>query len=155
MRFNVTFSEDVNSFTPVFSEEPSFDTSFGAVTLIPVADQAVLYIPQVLSPEQKAQARTNIDAPNGESIGDLEELHTEDKSSLVAAINELLSTPSISSWDQLEGKPFDAIGGNLKVENGILSVDTAPNVEQDNTKPITSAAVYTEVGNINALLSLI
>jgi len=28
-------------------------------------------------------------------------------------------------------------------------------VEEDNTKPITSAAVYTEIGNINALLALI
>ena len=28
-------------------------------------------------------------------------------------------------------------------------------VEQDNTRPITAAAVYTEVGNINALLATI
>ena len=46
-----------------------------------------------------------------------------------------------------------AIGDGLKVENGKLSVDTATAVEQDNTKPITSAAVYEEVGNINALLA--
>lgn len=60
-----------------------------------------------------------------------------------------------SSWDDLTDKPFETIGDNLKVVNGALSVDTAPNVEQDNTKPITSAAVYVEVGNINALLALI
>lgn len=48
-----------------------------------------------------------------------------------------------------------AIGDGLKVENGKLSVDTATAVEQDNTKPITSAAVYEEVGNINALLATI
>ena len=59
------------------------------------------------------------------------------------------------TWDTLRGKPFERIGENLKVVNGTLSVDTAPNVEQDNTKPITSAAVYVEVGNINALLELI
>lgn len=59
------------------------------------------------------------------------------------------------SWNELTGKPFNSIGENLKVVNGVLSVDTAPNVEQDNTKPITSAAVYVEVGNINALLALI
>jgi len=28
-------------------------------------------------------------------------------------------------------------------------------VEEDNTRPITSAAVYTEIGNINALLATI
>lgn len=48
-----------------------------------------------------------------------------------------------------------AIGDGLKVKNGKLSVDTATSAEQDNTKPITSGAVYTAVGNINALLATI
>lgn len=45
------------------------------------------------------------------------------------------------------------VGENLKMdENGVLSVDTATEVIQDNTKPITSGAVFTEVGNIEVLL---
>lgn len=44
------------------------------------------------------------------------------------------------------------IGCGLKLEDNVLSVDTADKVEQDNTKPVTSAAVYTVVGNINAIL---
>lgn len=40
-------------------------------------------------------------------------------------------------------------------EDGVLSVNTADEVEKDNTLPVTSAAVYTEVGNINALLATI
>ena len=49
------------------------------------------------------------------------------------------------------------IGDGLKLdaETNTLSVDTAAAVEKDNTKPVTSAAVYTEVGNINALLATI
>lgn len=49
------------------------------------------------------------------------------------------------------------IGPGLKLdaETNTLSVDTAESVEKDNTKPVTSAAVYTEVGNINALLATI
>lgn len=43
----------------------------------------------------------------------------------------------------------------LRLENGTLSVNTADVVEEDNTLPVTSAAVYTEVGNINALLATI
>lgn len=43
----------------------------------------------------------------------------------------------------------------LKLEDGILSVNTADVVEEDNTLPITSAAVYETVGNINALLATI
>ena len=46
------------------------------------------------------------------------------------------------------------IGENLKItKDGILSVDTANAVEQDNTKPITSAAVHVTIGNIEALLA--
>lgn len=48
-----------------------------------------------------------------------------------------------------------AVGNGLVVRDGMLSVDAATSVERDNTKPITSAAVYTEVGNINALLATI
>lgn len=47
------------------------------------------------------------------------------------------------------------IGSGLKVEGNVLSVDTATEVEKDNTLPITSAAVYTTVGNIDVLLSTI
>ena len=43
----------------------------------------------------------------------------------------------------------------LTLENGVLSVNTADEVEKDNTLPVTSAAVYVEVGNINALLETI
>ena len=46
------------------------------------------------------------------------------------------------------------IGNGLKWESpGKLAVDTADKVEQDNTKPVTSAAVHTEIGNIEALLA--
>jgi hypothetical protein len=43
----------------------------------------------------------------------------------------------------------------LSLKNGVLSVNTATDVEADNTLPVTSAAVYTKVGNINALLETI
>lgn len=43
----------------------------------------------------------------------------------------------------------------LKLENGILSVNTTDLMERDNTLPITSAGVYATVGNIEALLNTI
>lgn len=60
-----------------------------------------------------------------------------------------------SSWSDLTDKPFETLGRTLKVTSGVLDVNTSTEVEQDNTLPITSAAVYTEVGNINALLGTI
>ena len=48
------------------------------------------------------------------------------------------------------------VGDDLLITpEGRLSVDKATSVEGDNTRPITAAAVYTEVGNINALLATI
>ena len=48
------------------------------------------------------------------------------------------------------------IGTDLLVTaEGRVSVDKATTVEGDNTRPITAAAVYTEIGNINALLATI
>ena len=48
------------------------------------------------------------------------------------------------------------VGENMKIDdNGVLSVDTADAAEKDNTRPITSAAVHTEIGNIEILLSTI
>ena len=45
------------------------------------------------------------------------------------------------------------IGAGLKVVENELMVDTANAVEQDNTRPVTSAAVFVEIGNIEALLA--
>jgi hypothetical protein len=49
------------------------------------------------------------------------------------------------------------IGSGLKLDisTNTLSVDTADEVEADNTKPITSAAVHETVGNIEAILRII
>lgn len=43
----------------------------------------------------------------------------------------------------------------LVLENGILSVNTTNDMEQDNTLPITSAGVFATVGNIEVLLKTI
>lgn len=48
------------------------------------------------------------------------------------------------------------VGDNLSIdESGILSVETASDPEENNTKPITAAAVYATVGNIEILLGTI
>jgi hypothetical protein len=47
------------------------------------------------------------------------------------------------------------VGETLKLENGVLSVNTTNDMEQDNTLPITSAGVFATVGNIEALLKTI
>lgn len=83
-------------------------------------------------------------------IGDLDDLKTYNKDNLVQAINEARQSGGGSGGGY-------TIGDGLKLDaaTNTLSVDTAAAVEKDNTKPVTSAAVYTEVGNINALLATI
>lgn len=50
------------------------------------------------------------------------------------------------------GTEFE-VGEGLILENGVLSVDTADVVERDNARPVTSAAVFMEIGNIETLLA--
>lgn len=100
-------------------------------------------------------------------IGNLDDLDTDAKSSLVAAINEALTKgggevdPAAVQKiveDYLKANPPSPVkaGNGLKIaEDGTLSVDTANKAEKDNTKPITSAGVYLEIGNIDALLATI
>ena len=83
-------------------------------------------------------------------IGDLDDLKTYNKGNLVQAINEARQSGGGSGGGYTIGE-----GLKLDAETNTLSVDTAEIVEKDNTKPVTSAAVYTEVGNINALLATI
>lgn len=52
------------------------------------------------------------------------------------------------------GTVFDT-DDTLRLENGILSVNTADAAEPDNTLPITSAAVYAQLGNIEIILGTI
>ena len=71
--------------------------------------------------------------------------------------------PEHPVWVNPKGSSSGGSGGGYNIGSGLkldaatntLSVDTAAAVEKDNTKPVTSAAVYTEVGNINALLATI
>lgn len=97
-----------------------------------------------------------------------------------AAIKELNAHPPMPGvtgywmlWDLDTGEyvtsdiplPQVGEGGVLRInsldetlhlsQEGQLSVNTAKDAEQDNTLPITSAAVYTELGNIDALLATI
>lgn len=78
--------------------------------------------------------------------------------------------PTLPIWAQLQ-KEIEQIkqqtpgsgGGNvdfktdetLTLKDGILSVNTTNDMEQDNTLPITSAGVFATVGNIEALLKTI
>ena len=57
---------------------------------------------------------------------------------------------------QTDNAPTSLLAGdNITIRNNYISVTTTDKVEQDNTKPITSAAVYAELGNIATLLGSI
>ena len=81
-----------------------------------------------------------------------------------------------TQWQQIGTVPYDQIaaavekyleenpvgggadftpGNALEMTNGVLDVQTTDQMEEGNTLPITSAGVYTVVGNINALLDTI
>ncbi len=53
------------------------------------------------------------------------------------------------------GNPDDVLVKSTAADYDAAWVAPAQRAEQDNTRPITSAAVFTEIGNINALLATI
>lgn len=80
-----------------------------------------------------------------------------------AATEEMTQPVGITEDGKLVTAPGQNSGGNvdfrtdetLILKDGILSVNTTNDMEQDNTLPITSAGVYATVGNIEALLKTI
>lgn len=80
-------------------------------------------------------------------IGNLNDLQTTSKDTLVAAINEAMTKGG-------GAEPFET-DNTLILEGGILRVNTTDVAEKDNTQPITSAGVDTIVGNIGAILDTI
>ena len=65
----------------------------------------------------------------------------------------LTKTPAGNAWQ----RGYYTIGAGLLLDEATntLSVDVADSLQQDNTRPVTSAAVFTTVGNIDALLATI
>lgn len=53
------------------------------------------------------------------------------------------------------GSAGDILAKRTNADNDVEWITPASTPEQDNTRPITAAAVYTAVGNINALLATI
>lgn len=53
------------------------------------------------------------------------------------------------------GAQGDLLSKHSDSDYDVCWVTPADSAEEDNTRPITAAAVYTEIGNINALLATI
>lgn len=90
-----------------------------------------------------------------EGLSILPPITAEDDGKVLTAVNgEWVPMEPTGGGGEGGGVDFE-VDETLKLENGILGVNTAKKMEKDNTLPITSAAVYVEVGNINALLETI
>lgn len=95
-----------------------------------------------------------------ERLDDLESI--QDPDAIKNAVEDYLEqNPPSGGITEIPIATHDTIGGikignNLRIsDDGVLSVETTDAAEQDNTLPITSAAVYTAVGNIEVRLSTI
>lgn len=56
-------------------------------------------------------------------------------------------------WVTPSGGGGYQIGDGLKLKDGVLSVNTVNEVLEDNTQPVTSGAVFMELGNVEVLLA--
>jgi hypothetical protein len=83
--------------------------------------------------------------------GDDYVLTLDDKAEIAEMAAEMVDVPDPGSGGNF-ALDTDA---TLKVEDGVLSVNTTNKMEQNNMLPITSAGVFTVVGNIEALLKTV
>ena len=101
-------------------------------------------------------------------------VETETRAVVLSDYEELTNKPSINGVVLIGNKTSEDLGigggeadfpeegfiGDILTKTGternaVSWVTPASNAEADNTRPITAAAVYTEIGNINALLATI
>lgn len=111
-----------------------------------------------------SEGETESDIPEGVEIAIFP---SEDMmpSNAVIDLSEYAKTSDVeekleAKADLVDGKvsieQLPALDNTLKLDvQGVLGVNTATEVEKDNTLPITAAAVHTTVGNIEILLSTI
>ena len=79
---------------------------------------------------------------------------TKEKLNPVASVNGVMPDENGNVQIEAGGVDFDT-DNTLTLKNGVLSVNTTNQMEQDNTLPITSAGVFATVGNIEVLLKTI
>ena len=95
-----------------------------------------------------AQGEPGKDGADGKD-GEDYVLTNEDKQEIAEMAAELVDVPDSG------GNVDFQVDETLSLKDGILSVNTTNDMEQDNTLPITSAGVFATVGNIEALLKTI
>lgn len=69
--------------------------------------------------------------------------------------NKVIASKVKEIESELENKAEFIVDDTLRLNEGVLGVNTATEVKKDNTLPITSGGVYTEIGNISVLLETI
>ena len=127
MKLNVLFREESGIHVNLLQDSQTFFSDFGTV--------------QSITTETDYNKLTNKPSINGVTLqGDLtsEDLHIEASASFPE-----------------EGSIGDILMKTTTAKDGVSWITPASRAEEDNTRPITSAAVYTEIGNINALLATI
>jgi len=122
MNLIIDFHETVENFIVNFNEiDDSFDTSFGETQTIGNPN-AVLYVPQNLTEEQKAQARTNIGVTEGQDKTFIyEQLSASATWNIQHNLNKF---PSVSVVDSAGS----AVIGEISYENinSLILLFTAP-----------------------------
>ncbi len=133
----------------------------GPVLHIPLlaADTAIEGMCKCMITLQQGESIDNTDVFYGTIMQGLDSLGEEPDDphkGIIEQVNAAAKRAEEAAERAEQGQLIIKTDETLKLtEEGVLSVNTANDVMQNNTLPITSAAVYTTVGNIEVLLSTI
>lgn len=149
MKFNVLFQEDAIfkvGFGPI--QTVTVDNDYNILTNKPTINGVML------QGDQTSES-LHIETFSGD-YGDLTNKPSINGVTLQGELTaEDLGLGSGSAEFPSEGNVGDILMKTGEASDAVSWVTPASSSEEDNTRPITAAAVYTEIGNINALLATI
>lgn len=160
MSYRATFSENSNSFATSFdTSSQRFSTGLSNSVNIQTPDTYIAVEEQadgVLITATDVTGTTTAKVRNGKNGADGAP-GAEGKSAYEIAVEQGYEGTEEEWLESLQAGVAFTPGHGLELDEktGTLSVVVAHDAEQDNTLPITSAAVYTEIGNIDVLLRTI
>ena len=115
-----------------------------------VEEQIIVIAPEYASRE--AYANANIACAEQSENALLFTCSHIPESNVRVSIGIISTVPAVGTNGAVNVVQIDE---TLTYANGVLGVNTADDVEQDNTLPVTSAAVHTEIGNIEEVMETI
>lgn len=112
-------------------------------------------MPELRKLNRIQQSEIQMDGMSNPEIGKMNQVRQDDVRIVGVPVNRIVYKEGGGVKLPDGGNTGDLLAKHSDENGDVEWITPANNAEKDNTRPITAAAVYTEIGNINALLATI